>query len=58
MLFNVPPTKLSTDTVIDIINNTQEQVITKGTIDPESQVSCETNNKIYFIEKLFVLFYV
>jgi len=58
MLFNVPPTKLSAEAVVDIINNTQEQVIKKGTIDPESQVSWETNNKIYFIEKLFVLFYV
>ncbi|XP_015368138.1 PREDICTED: SAGA-associated factor 29 [Diuraphis noxia] len=39
MLFNLPPTKLSTEAVIDIINDTQEQVIKKGTIDPESQKS-------------------
>jgi len=44
MLFNLPPTKLSTEAVIDIINNTQEQVIKKGMIDPESQVSREINN--------------
>lgn len=44
MLFNLPPTVLSTEAVIDIINNTQEHVIKKGMIDPESQVSHKTNN--------------
>lgn len=41
MLFNLPPTVSSTEAVIDIINTTQEQVIKKGMIDPESQVSCK-----------------
>lgn len=39
MLFNVPPTKASTEAVIDVINTTQELVIKKGMIDPESQKS-------------------
>lgn len=39
MLFNLPPTMTSTEAVINIINTTQEQIINKGMIDPESQVS-------------------
>lgn len=39
MIFNLPQTVSSTEAVIDIINTTQEQVIKKGMIDPESQVS-------------------
>jgi len=41
MLFNLPQTVSSTEVVIDMINTTQEQVIKKGMIDPESQVSCK-----------------
>jgi len=62
MIFNLPQTVSSTEAVIDIINTTQEQVIKKGMIDPESQVNRKRIITNFSLKKLLnyliVLFYV
>jgi len=58
MLFSLPPTKISTEAVIDVINTTQELIIKKGMIDPESQVSRKRIITNISLKKFFVLFFI